>query len=304
MKVKAVCALALVMGLTSCGGDGDGDGGDASTASSSTEAGAGSGNEAPQTGNITTIDNNPLKLSPAPVFTASSRSVTYDDCFPRHDDVQVGDIAVDGVEEFDSWTNQIETMHQTNTVTAVVPYSYAGRQGVLITDENPEHVSANGHYPKLVSEELSLRGARHWMKTTGFTTVSGNTVQNYTYTHIPLELGDISNGNAPYKPGDSTTSTFDWISQHGNEPPTTVRVIEKLTFLGVEEGTTVAGFSFPYACVFRVEIKSDRVTRIEDHYHHKYGGIKAVVYTDGGPKPLVNERLSDTARERRIKQAG
>lgn len=304
MKVKAVCALALVMGLTSCGGDGDGDGGDASTASSSTEAGAGSGNEAPQTANITTIDNNPLKLSPAPAFTASSRSVTYDDCFPRHDDVQVGDTTVDRIEQYDSGTKQIETLQQTNTVTGVTPYAYGGRQGVLITGEHPEYNDDGTLASKLIFEDISLRGALHSWTSTNYVYVLGAPQKDYAFTNSPVELGDISNGNAAYKPGDSTTTIYDAKTEPPFGPPTTVRITEKRTFLGVEEGTKASGFTFPYACVFRIEISSENGTFLSDRYHHKFGGVKTVVYDDHAPRPLVYEGISDTARERRIKQAG
>lgn len=297
MRFTPVFKALLVLGLAGCGSNGD----DERTASSAV---SGAGADTSASGNITSIPNNPLNLSPAPVFAASSRSVTYDDCFPQHDDIQIGDRQVDRIEQYDSGRNEISSYTTTTIVTGVAPHTYAGRQGVLISTENPVHDEGGTLISNIFSEELSLRGAQQTLSARQFNYAAGSTFHNHTITETPVELGDIALGHEtlPYKPGDSTVSIYDTVTE-GDVPGAgvKVRMTEKLTFLGVEEGTAVLGYTFPYTCVFRREYSSEFGSGVSDYYVHKLGGAKTVEYDERAPRPLVHQMVSDTAVLRRAK---
>lgn len=305
----AACA-ALLATLSACGGGSDNASRSLATSSDSGTAGSSngisSGTSISNHGFSGSASANPLNLDPAPLFTPSARSVTYGDCFPKHDDVLVSDVATDRIETYSSTTG-ISTVDQTNTVTSVAPASFNGRNGVSVTMDNPPHTGQdNSLLFGVESKQLLLQGMAFTTFTKNY--LNDSTGTRSTFMSTPSSLGDLSAGHTliSYGLGDSvtnkfSTSYFDMLSPQFN---TQVDITEKITFIGVEEGTTVAAGKFDYTCVFRRELTStvngQPYTSVEDVYSHKWSGVKTVSFGSSYPRPLVSQLVSSSALTRRI----
>lgn len=247
--------------------------------------------------------SNPLGLNPAPQFTPSGRSVYYDDCFPKYNDVIVGDVAVSNVETYSAVSKTISNYNTTATVKSVSPYSFNGAQGVsVITD-----------IPSQRLPDLTLMYATE--TTTAFLKGSAMDLMSKTYmndafgvrtitTATPIALGDLSSGHTviPFNIGDNVTNSASFKYENKSTPNYNSQgtYTEKITFIGVEENTLVQAGRFDYTCVFRREFTGPYGTTVNDTYTHKWTPVvKMVHYSSSYPRPLVYQVVSDTAIARR-----
>jgi len=276
--------------LTACGG------GSSSPKSSDPAPSTG----APASGSSFT---NPLELKPAPQFSTSSRAVTYDDCFPRFDDVELGDVVKSTVETYSQSTG-IDSVNQTETVTEVTSTTFNGRSALNVKTDNPPYLrSDNVMVLGVEATALILRGGS--LVTSRRNYLNDATGTRTLTTNTPATMGDLSAGRSttPFVLGDSTIHTYsmDYVNYPVPELNSRVDITEKVIFIGVEEGTEVAAGKFDYTCVFRHELFSTingrTITSVQDYYTHKWSGVKALTY--GAPRPLVFQIVSNSAIARR-----
>lgn len=292
MRKSQSCALSaiFVAALSACGGGAKED-------TTSPEP------QQPEPGSSFT---NPLNLKPAPQFSTSSRAVTYDDCFPRFDDVVVGDVVKSKVETFGTTADSLD---QTETVTAVTPTSFNGRAGVSVSIDNPPYVDADNVMQYGVeSKALYLRGGT---LTTFVRYYLNDSVGTYSsFTNTPIAIGDLSAGHdtAPFVLGESVTNrySFSYVNNVASQFNRQGEISEKITFIGVEEGTEVLAGKFDYTCVFRREISStingQTIVNVQDYYTHKWSGVKELSFDMDSAEPEVYQLfqvVSNSAIERR-----
>lgn len=254
---------------------------------------------------------NPLELKPAPQFSTSARLVAYDDCFPRFDDVELDDV-VKGTAETFSQSAGIGSVERTETVTNITRTSFNGRDAVSVTTDNPPYLRSDN--VMVLGEEataLILRGSN--LVTLRRSYLNDDMGTRTQITNTPATMGDLSAGRTttPFVLGDSATNTFrmDYENRAAPNAPVlnnSADVTEKVTFIGVEEGTEVAAGKFDYTCVFRHEVSStvngETITSVQDYYTHKWTGVKALTYGAGYPRPLVYQLVSNSAMARRKSQ--
>lgn len=248
---------------------------------------------------------NPLELKPSPRFSTSSRAVTYDDCFPRFDDVELGDVVKSTVETY-SQSEGIGSVEQTETVTEVTRTAFNGRDALSVKTDNPPYLrSDNVMVLGVEATALILRGGN--MATSRRSYLNDATGTRTLITNTPVAIGDLSaaRGATPFVLGDSTTHSFsmDYVNYLAPDFNSKADVTEKVTFIGVEEGTEVAAGKFDYTCVFRHEmfstINGETITSVQDYYTHKWSGVKALTYGAGYPRPLEYRLVSNSAMARR-----
>ncbi|GAB3555062.1 hypothetical protein GCM10027343_43660 [Noviherbaspirillum agri] len=246
---------------------------------------------------------NPLELDPAPQFSTSSRAVTYDDCFPRFDDVELGDVVKSTVETY-AQSEGIGSVDQTETVTEMTRTTFNGRDALIVKTDNPPYLrSDNVMVLGVEATALILHGGS--IATSRKNYLNDATGTRTLTTNTPATMGDLSAGRSasPFLLGDAATHTYkmDYVNYLVPELNSSVDVAEKVTFIGVEEGTEVAAGKFDYTCVFRHElfstINGKTVTSVQDYYTHKWSGVKALTY--GAPRPLVYQIVSNSAIARR-----
>ena len=154
----------------------------------------------------------------------------------------------------------------------------------------------------------AFRGALIGLESRNYSAVN-NTVTTIS-TSTLTELGDLSSGHTviPFAIGDRVSNKSNYVNEFPASPSLNSQgsVTETITFLGVDEGTSVVGGSFDYSCVFRHEITSAGSSErgVYDTYMHRLGGnIKTVSYSALYPRPLVYQMVSDTAYSRRLAAA-
>jgi hypothetical protein len=233
--------------------------------------------------------------------------VVYDDCFPQHNDVQVGDVAVGLNELYFGGAAGIVSLNQTVTIKSVAPYNFGGRTGVsVVLDTPPQLLPNNSLFYGTESTSAIMRGGRIDTLSQTYLNDAGG-VRTIT-TVTPTAVGDISAGHTliAYSLGDSVTNTasFTYVDVYSPSQNYQGNVTEKITFIGVEEGTQVIAGKFDYTCVFRHEItgtvNGQSSTSVFDMYHHKWSAIvKTVEFSPSYPRPLIKQLVSDSAIVRR-----
>ncbi|HEY8605857.1 MAG TPA: hypothetical protein VIM12_01925 [Noviherbaspirillum sp.] len=237
-------------------------------------------------------------MAPRPVFIPGKREVTYDDCFPPHDNARQGDVVVSQLEIYDSRHARIVPYRTTSTVTDVSPFALGERFGIRTTSEVRAEVGYV-HVASSSSEDARLRGT--WILLTTMHLPGGTSTSART-RYLPVHVGNLSTGHETtiYKPGQCIRNIYRVRHEVHNAASTKEDMLtETITFLGVEERSKVAGREFPYACVFRQELHMNGSrSGVYDLYFHKYGALKTVEYDPAAPRPLVHELLQDTAADR------
>lgn len=248
---------------------------------------------------------NPLELKPTPQFSTSARAVTYDDCFPRFDDVEVGDVVKSTVETY-SQSEGIGSIDQTETVTEMTRTTFNGRDAISVKTDNPPYLrSDNVMVLGVEATALILRGGNVATSRRSYLNDANGT--RTLITNTPATIGDLSAARSvnPFVLGDSTTHTYamDYVNYAAPDFNSKANITEKVTFIGVEEGTEVAAGKFEYTCVFRHElfstINGETITSVQDYYTHKWSGVKALTFGAGYPRPLVYQLVSNSAMARR-----
>lgn len=293
MGMRSGASALLVAMLAACGGGGGG--GSSNSGGDSTQA--------PSSG---VSHTNPLNLAPPPQFSTSARAVTYDDCFPAFDDVEVGDVVVSKVETYVPDTGGIYTGNQTVTVTAVAPDTFNGHAAVRVTTDSPPYLrsdnvmeyggdrvalyldggSANKSLIQYLNNEagtrVNVKNFSNELSVIGILPAAG--------TGVALALGDFANSSY------TQTYTSALLSDYSR----TYAVAEKTRFIGVEENVQVEAGTFDYACVFRYEQTdvANGQTAVYDYYTHKWSTLKVLVH-NSVMRPLVTEVVSNSAIDRR-----
>ncbi|HJV76712.1 MAG TPA: hypothetical protein VJ654_21040 [Noviherbaspirillum sp.] len=250
------------------------------------------------------VFTNPLELKPAPQFSTSGRAVVYDDCFPPYDDVKLGDVVKSTVETYSPATG-IGVIEQTETVKSIVSGTFEGRSTLSVTTDNPPYVSSdNVRQYGVEATALILKGGTVTTLKRVYRTDETDTVS--TTTNTPSAIGNLAASHiyTPFALRDSVEHkyllTYDALDPAFDHQ---VNVTEKITFIGVEEGTEVAAGKFDYTCVFRQEISStvngQTITNVQDFYTNKFSGVKALLFNEGYPRPLVYQLVSNSALDRR-----
>ena len=256
------------------------------------------------------VSFNPTGLNPPPQFSTSARSVTYDDCFPRVDDVVAGDVSTNSQEQYYGPTIGIVASSITSTVTATTPWMYDSRPGVsVVVDIPPEALTVPFNAARSGAEiavgylrgsVIPQTGKSYPSRQVGFRTID---------TSTPIAVGDLSAGHtsSPYALGDSVVNTSSSTFQNLDAPSqnSASTISEKISFIGVEENTAVPAGVFPYTCVFRHEASivtnGKSGSSVYDTYTHRWGTAKTVVYSPTAPRPLVFKLISASDLTRRIK---
>lgn len=289
MAVNALCIAVL----SACGGGGDS---------------GGPATQLPDSGHSFT---NPLNLSPAPQFSTSTRTVNYDDCFPKWDDIEVGDVVKSTVETYTDAAG-IGVIDQTETVTSVVQDTFADRDSSVyrnalrVKTDNPPYLrSDNVMQFGVRTEALILRGGTVTLLREDYLNDADGT--RMKTKNVPSKIGDLAAAHiyTPFAMRDSVAHAYAmsftniWSPEFDHQADIT----EKIMFIGVEEGTEVPAGKFEYSCVFRREFKSvingETITNVQDYYTTKWSGVKAITYSPDYPRPLLYKLVSNSAIERR-----
>lgn len=251
------------------------------------------------------VFTNPLELKPAPQFSTSARKVVYDDCFPQYDDVRLGDVVKSTVENYSPATG-IGVIEQTETVKSIVPGTFEGRSALYVTTDNPPYVrSDNVLQFGVEATALILKGGTvTTLKREYLNDVKGTRTKTTT---VPSAIGNLAGAHiyTPFALRDSVQHTYSlsYANMLAPEFDHQIDITEKITFIGVEEGTEVPAGKFDYTCVFRRQISStvngQTITNVQDFYTNKLSGVKALIFSDGYPRPLVYQVVSNSAIARR-----